>query len=229
MTVIQKERVRPAAEAWVGPAPNIETAPDSITELLSLAKTEIAWGERSMRRAAEYVAAAQAKGAKQTLIAKELGKSQPWVARLLRWQREGCVGDAFGPGHHRERVIITPGNIDLSDEDRARLKSARSAAWKKDRKFLLDMFMKEMDMRVRAQEETERLRHEFERRSHSFSLHQAAKSQTLCTADRKRIIKLLGMLGSGADGEVVNAARMAEDLRDRLGLTWNDIIVAPKA
>jgi hypothetical protein len=43
--------------------------------------------------------------------------------------------------------------------------------------------------------------------------------------DRERLAKLLGMMGSAHDGEVVAAARQAERLRAEAGLTWVDIVV----
>jgi len=42
--------------------------------------------------------------------------------------------------------------------------------------------------------------------------------------DRERLAKLLGMLGSAHDGEVIAAARQAERLRQGAGLTWDDIV-----
>jgi|SRR5215472_3301796 len=42
--------------------------------------------------------------------------------------------------------------------------------------------------------------------------------------DRGRLAKLLGMLGSTANGEVLNAARAAERLRRKAGLSWPDIL-----
>ena len=43
--------------------------------------------------------------------------------------------------------------------------------------------------------------------------------------DRARLAKLLGMMGSTHDGEVVAAARQAERLRADAGLTWHDIVL----
>ncbi len=43
--------------------------------------------------------------------------------------------------------------------------------------------------------------------------------------DRERLAKLLGMMGSAHDGEVVAAARQAERLRAEAGLTWVDIVI----
>jgi len=44
--------------------------------------------------------------------------------------------------------------------------------------------------------------------------------------DRDRIARVLGMLGSAHDGEVIAAARQAERLRAAAGLTWADIVIA---
>jgi hypothetical protein len=42
--------------------------------------------------------------------------------------------------------------------------------------------------------------------------------------DRDRLAKLLGMLGSDHDGEILAAARQAERLRSEARLTWADIL-----
>jgi hypothetical protein len=42
-----------------------------------------------------------------------------------------------------------------------------------------------------------------------------------------RLAKLLGMLGSDHDGEVVNAGRAADRLLRASGLTWFDVLPAP--
>jgi hypothetical protein len=44
--------------------------------------------------------------------------------------------------------------------------------------------------------------------------------------DRSTLVRVLGMLGSSSDNEVLVAGRKAEALRQRLGLTWDDLIVA---
>lgn len=43
-----------------------------------------------------------------------------------------------------------------------------------------------------------------------------------------RLVKVLSMLGSDHDGEVLAAARQAEALRRRLGIGWDMLIAAPK-
>jgi hypothetical protein len=45
-----------------------------------------------------------------------------------------------------------------------------------------------------------------------------------------RLVRLLGMLGSAHDGEVLNAARMADRFVRERGLTWSQLILPkPKA
>ena len=46
----------------------------------------------------------------------------------------------------------------------------------------------------------------------------------LAEADRDRLAKLLGLLGSAYDGEVANAGRLADRLVRSAGLTWPDIL-----
>src|SRR4051794_33584521 len=45
--------------------------------------------------------------------------------------------------------------------------------------------------------------------------------------DRLQLSRILGMLGSRFDGEVLAAARQAERLRRDAGLTWRDIVQPP--
>ena len=54
-----------------------------------------------------------------------------------------------------------------------------------------------------------------------------AASRAAADIDRERLAKILGMLGSAHDGEVVNAARQAEQIRSSAGLTWFDVLRPP--
>jgi hypothetical protein len=45
------------------------------------------------------------------------------------------------------------------------------------------------------------------------------------TLNREKLARVLGLLGSSFEGEVVTAARQAERLRRDAGLTWNDILL----
>jgi hypothetical protein len=44
------------------------------------------------------------------------------------------------------------------------------------------------------------------------------------TPSLDHLARVLGMLGSAHDGEVVNAARVAEKMRRELGLQWAEIL-----
>jgi hypothetical protein len=84
----------------------------TIEELLSRGKQAIETGEKSMRAAAEDIAAAQAQGATQRQIASAVGKSAAWVNQLLRWRESGYHDQTpFGPqakaSRQRARVQAT--------------------------------------------------------------------------------------------------------------------------
>jgi hypothetical protein len=51
--------------------------------------------------------------------------------------------------------------------------------------------------------------------------------RVLPDADRERLARLLGMLGSEFDGEVANAGRLADKLVRQHKLTWFDVVAAP--
>jgi hypothetical protein len=44
------------------------------------------------------------------------------------------------------------------------------------------------------------------------------------TLDRDHLAKILGMLGSAHDGEVIAAARQAERIRREAGATWRELL-----
>ena len=60
----------------------------------------------------------------------------------------------------------------------------------------------------------------------SFEHHATTSMATIDLSARKRIVKALGMLGSSHDGEVLSAARVVEACRRRIGVTWEQLIVA---
>jgi hypothetical protein len=73
----------------------------------------------------------------------------------------------------------------------------------------------------RAQREArkERVFEEFFQRARA-----SRQGKPISDKDRQRIAQLLGMLGSSADGEALNAARLAEKARIRLGVTWFELL-----
>lgn len=191
----------------------------SVANLVAKAKSE-----KSPREVAECVSVLLKRGLSQRKIAAEIGHSPAWMTRLLQWQRGGYVGDAFGAGHHTERVFTRPGEQHLSAADRATVAAARAAARKEDRKYLFDELMKQMAARAKAQDELKRLKSENAR--HGFSRRPAIRPKAIDRESRDRLTKLLGMLGSNGNGEVGNAGRKADDLRRKLGMTWQDLIIA---
>jgi hypothetical protein len=78
---------------------------ESKKDLLARAKKSIEVGDEALRDAAEALATAQeTHGTSQQEMAKAVGKSQPWVSRLLQWRREDYPGDSpFGPTTKAER------------------------------------------------------------------------------------------------------------------------------
>jgi hypothetical protein len=190
----------------------------SVAALVAKAKSE-----KTPRGVAECVAALHKRGLSQRKIAAEIGRSPAWVTRLLQWQRGGYVGDAFGAGHHTERAFTRAGEQHLSVEDRATIAAARAAAKKEDRNFLFNELMQQMAARAKAQDELKRLKSETRQ---GFSIRPAINPKAIDRESRDRLTKLLGMTGSNGEGEVANAARMADDLRRKLGMTWQDLIIA---
>jgi hypothetical protein len=81
----------------------------SVTKHLSHAKHDIAKGTASFRSAANHIAAAIKAGATQAEAAAKVGKSQPWVNRLLKWKENGFKeGGPFADDH--ARAIISAAN-----------------------------------------------------------------------------------------------------------------------
>ena len=214
-----------------------------IENLLSNAKAEIVSAEQVLavadetatqhyRAAADRIADAQKQGASQRKIAKEVGKSLGWVNRLQRWRKEGYLDSPFGPQSSAARLrkkkrsgaTEQHHNGSASPEKNGQADGeGGSAKANKDK-------MAEAKAEARkAKAEAEEAKAEAEKWK-ARAKAQAASSGASVAAnveaeDRDRLVKLLGMLGSDQDGECVSAARKAEKLRKRLGLTWNDLIV----
>jgi hypothetical protein len=57
----------------------------------------------------------------------------------------------------------------------------------------------------------------------------AAPKVRISAADHDRLVKSLGMLGSDQPGEVASAARHAEAIRGKLGVSWDELLAAAGA
>jgi hypothetical protein len=75
---------------------------------LAAAKADIARGTSAFRSAAAHIAAAVEAGATQAEVAAKVGKSQPWVSRLLKWRDGGF--ESSGPFDHPAPEKYYPGN-----------------------------------------------------------------------------------------------------------------------
>jgi hypothetical protein len=51
----------------------------------------------------------------------------------------------------------------------------------------------------------------------------------LAPPEQQRLARLLGMLGSAHDGEVLNAARLAQRLLATANMTWTELVATPPA
>ena len=77
----------------------------------------------------------------------------------------------------------------------------------------------------RQRKERARMRNAGEKRTTASSrLSVSTRASTICRGPRDKLAKLLGMLGSEHEGEILAAARMVEVERKRLELTWEQLL-----
>ena len=210
----------------------------SVAALLSRAKASIAnyyLGVTSLRSAAEDVAAAQAQGATQANIAATLGKSQPWVNRLLRWRTGGYQDTAFGPESKAKRERSA--NYQSPDKSSAKPKPSSEArfnaeAAKAEAAKVKAQAAKAKAEAAKARSENAKARADARRAQHEAFAEMFGDRRERKVMDAKArdiLVKALGMLGSDSDGEVLNAAHVAEKQRRNLNMTWDDIIITAAA
>jgi hypothetical protein len=170
----------------------------SANEAILLARSAIAAADRNLKTAADLLAVAAEQGKTQRQMAEGVGKSAAWVNRLLQWRREGYPEDTPFGAQSQER--------DERHDERVREQASESCS---------------------GPEQTEQ-KHRASRSRSSSSRRSRSPGQSLSEQDRTTLVGVLGMLGSAYDPEVLVAARKAEDIRKRLGLTWDDLIVAAR-
>jgi hypothetical protein len=200
----------------------------TVANHLEQAKECISRGERSMRQAAEHIAEAKRLDNKLTqhAIAARIGKSVAWVNVLIRWKAEGYKSETpFGPQSKASRKKaaafqatkkppekVTPERLlpekARAEGDTAKASAAEARAKAAEAKHKADQ--------AKQEAEAERLR---------ASRLRAKGAADISYEDRERLVKFLGKLGSEHEGERANAAKMADDLRKSLGLSWSDLIV----
>jgi hypothetical protein len=203
----------------------------SITELLISAKKHIATGENCLREAAEDIAAASEKGATQRVIAEKVGKSVGWVNGLLQWRQGGYQETPFGPSAKASRERAAVQSTEQSEPAEAPPEPVPEVAPAPE----VEAPITEADLLAAAAAIAEatkkkaeaRAREQARRREYIGRIFgQQHQKPEIHSSDRTLLIKALGMLGSDQPGERDNAALMAEKLRAKIGMSWEDLIVA---
>lgn len=192
-------------------------AATNANEAIAFAREAIATSDRKLRLAAEYLAFAEEQGKTQREMAAGVGKSVAWVNRLLQWRRNGYQEDTpFGP-QSQER--------DERHDERVREQA------REERSGPEQQADDDQQEHEDQQERDERSGPEQQARSRRAHARRARVHGwvELSEHDRATLVRVLGMLGSSHDNEALVAARKAEDIRRRLGLTWDDLIVAATA
>jgi hypothetical protein len=210
-----------------------------VAALLSRAKAAIAAGEKSLREAAEDIAAAQEQGATQRNIAATVGRSAAWVNRLLAWRTSGFKDNAFGSAHHKERQSaqrVHPGEHKEKPKTKPATTSEQAQRARAEAETAKAEAAKAKAEAARARAEAARARSEHAKaRADARRAAQDAfanifdgrrERKILHSGPRELLIKALGMLGSEHDGEILAAARAAEAQRRKLGMTWEELLIS---
>jgi hypothetical protein len=179
----------------------------SIAEHLSCAKHDIAAGDKSLRSAADHIAAAIELGASQRNVAATVGKSAAWVNRLLFWRTSGFL--ANGPFVDDNKQKKQRPDLEKAKAEAAKAKAEAARA-------------KHAAAEARANARAAREKRKAEEWPFCFGDQEAAK---INSSDRDTLVKALGMLGSKHEGEILNAARAVERLRHKLNVIWDQLII----
>jgi hypothetical protein len=204
----------------------------SVAEHLSIAKGDVAAGESRLRNAAEHIAAAIEAGATQRDAAATIGKSAAWINALLKWRTDGFKETPFGPESKKKRTRVqSPEHKkakDAKSEARAKADQAKAEA-AKARAEAAKAKADANAARARARAEQERTKQKMHDRYSRVFNGDDNEPANLDSTSRNRLVKFLGMLGSDQPGERANAAKMADDLRKKLNLSWDQLIVQAAA
>jgi hypothetical protein len=181
-------------------------------EAVALAAQLIAASDRNLKLAAEYLEFAVAEGKTQRQIAEGVGKSAAWVNRLLQWRRDGYAEDTPFGMQSQER--------DERHDERIREDACSGPEQKSEQERSGPKHKSESASSARQRREWQ----------HAWRLLNEDEEEDfeLSKDDRTTLVRMLGMLGSSNDHEVLVAARKAEEMRIRLRLTWDNLIVKPK-
>jgi hypothetical protein len=169
--------------------------------------------------AAEKIAAAMMVDKKltQRKVAEKIGKSAAWVNTLIAWRANGYEEPtAFGPQAKEARakaarLVATKQEPHATAREKAARDRARAEA--KTARAKAD------EAKAKAKKASE------ERRKAEANAKMVGKKANISAEARERLVKFLGMIGSKHAGERDTAATMAEQLRQELNVSWDDLIV----
>ena len=211
----------------------------SVAEHLSIAKADVAAGEGRLRHAAEHIAAAIEAGASQRDAAATVRKSAAWINALLKWRTDGFKETPFGPESKKKRARVQSpehkkttaakskarAKADQAKAEAAKAKAEAAKAKAEAAKAKADANA----ARARAKAEQERTKQQMHDRYARMFNGDDNGPANLDSTSRNRLVKFLGTLGSDQPGERANAAKMADDLRKKLNLSWDQLIVQAAA
>jgi hypothetical protein len=206
-----------------------------IDQLLKEAKCAIEDGESSLKQAAECIAEAQNQGATQREIATAVGKSAAWVNQLLKWRSDGYKGTAFGSAKAEQRATFRQSeqkeeSRPVTTNEQARIEQARAEAERARERAARAEAERAKHERKKAEANARRAREEARRARGRASWERwTGGAAEIHSSSRTLLVKALGMLGSDHDGEILAAARTAEQQRRKLNLTWDELIVEAAA
>lgn len=146
------------------------------------------------------------------------------MARCRLWPdsiRSGQGGAAFG---FRQSEQSKPKATTAEQAEAERAKAQAQKAKADAAKAKADAAKAKADAR-RAREEAKRA----EQEAYANMFADFRQQREIHSSDRTQLVKILGMLGSDRDGEVLNAGRHAERLRRKLNMSWHELVIAAAA
>jgi hypothetical protein len=206
----------------------------SIAELLNRAKISIQAGEHSLHQAAEDIAAASERGTTQREIAQTVGKSLGWVNGLLKWRSAGYPDTAFGPAskakraraaamfRRPEQTKTTTKSRPASTSEQARAEKAKAEAATAKANAAR---AKAEAATAKAEARKAKAEADAREKKYIFEMMGGRRKKPIHSSTRDLLIKALGMLGSDQAGERDNAALMAEKLRKKINMSWEELII----
>jgi hypothetical protein len=211
----------------------------NIDQLHERARQAIEAGEKKFseraREAAAFLAESRELGAKQQESAKAIGKSAGWVNALLKWHDGGYKTDCPFPRATRPRIQPAERKTKSSrppttaEEAKAQTAKANAERAKAEAQKAKAEASRARAEAKKAKSENSKARAQARERMHDAfaGIFGGRREPTkIHSGARELLIKALGMLGSDHAGERANAAMIVEKQRARLGMTWEELIVA---